>query len=89
MQGTESIKVPDGKLVEVTLTYDSEIESVTITGDFFLEPPGARADLERALEGQPADASRHDLEAAIESVDATLIGFSTADLAAVTTEALQ
>jgi len=89
MDGTGSVKVPDGKLVRVHATYDDRIESVRITGDFFLEPPEALADLEAALEGQPADASEDELRAAVEGVDAQLIGFDAVDLAAATVEAVR
>jgi hypothetical protein len=89
MEATGSVKVPDGKLVRVTATYEETIEAVRITGDFFLEPPEARADLEAAIEGLSADASEEDIAAAVETVDAALIGFGPADLAAATREALE
>jgi lipoate-protein ligase A len=89
MDGTASTKVPDGKLVTVAVTYGDRIESVTITGDFFLEPPEARSDLEAAIEGHPTDVSRERLHTAIEDVDAQLIGFGVADLADITLEALE
>ena len=89
MKGTASVNVPDGKLLRVTVTYGEDIESVTLTGDFFLEPPEARRDLEAALEGKPADASKADLEEAIEAVDAELIGFAPSDLAEATVEAIR
>lgn len=89
MQATESVKVPDGKLVQVDVTYGDDIEDVAITGDFFLQPPEALADLEAAIEGQPADVDAENLAERIAAVDADLIGFSASDLAEVTVEALQ
>lgn len=89
MQATESVKVPDGKLVRVAVTYEETIEDVAITGDFFLEPPEALADLEAAIEGHPASVSATELESAIAEVDADLIGFDAGDLASVTVEALE
>lgn len=89
MDGTGSVKVPDGKLVRVAATYDETIESVTITGDFFLEPPAAREDLEVAIEGHPTDVPEAELVSAIEAVEADLIGFDAGDLAAATMEAIQ
>lgn len=80
--------MPDGKLVEVTLTGTERIESARVTGDFFLEPPEARADLEAAIEGHPVDADRETLVEAIEAVDAQLIGFDPGDLADATLEAI-
>ncbi len=89
MQATESVKVPDGKLVQVTVTADDRIEAVQITGDFFLQPPEALEDLEATIEGRPADVDADTLTAAIEDVDADLIGFEAADLAGITVEALR
>lgn len=89
MEATGSVKVPDGKLVQVTASYDETIESVTITGDFFLEPPAARETLEAAIEGFDRDVTREELVDAIEAVDADLIGFSAEDLATATREALE
>ncbi len=89
MQATESVKVPDGKLVRVTVTADETIEDVEITGDFFLEPPEALADLEAAIVGHSVDVSAGTLESAIASVEADLIGFDAADLAGVTVEAIR
>lgn len=88
MEHTESVKVPNGKLVRVAATYGDIIDSVTITGDFFLEPPEARADLEQAIEGRPTDVSNPELIDAIEAVDAQLIGFSAAHLAEAVQEAI-
>lgn len=89
MQATESVKVPDGKLVRVAVTYDDEIEAVEITGDFFLQPPEALADLEAAIEGHAADVEAATLVEAIQQVEAELIGFDAADLAQVTVEAME
>ena len=89
MQATESVKVPDGKLVRVAVTFEDTIEDVAITGDFFLEPPEALSDLEAAIEGQSTDVTEAELKRAIEAVEAELIGFDAADLAAVTVEALR
>lgn len=51
-------KVPGGKLVVADLEVrDGRLAQVQITGDFFLEPPEALADIRAALEGLPADAS--------------------------------
>jgi len=88
MTRSGSVKVPDGKLVEVTLTGDECIESARVTGDFFLEPPEARAELEAALEGKPLDVDRETLVEAIEAVDAQFIGFDADHLVEATMEAM-
>ena len=89
MDETGSVKVPDGKLVRVTASFEDTIETVRITGDFFLEPPDAREDLEAAIEGHPVDVSEGELIEAIERVDAQLIGFAPSDLAEATLEAIR
>ena len=88
MQATESVKVPDGKLVRVAVTYEDTIEDVAITGDFFLQPPEALGDLEAAIEGHPTDVTVEDLVEAIRAVDAQCIGFDAEDLARTTVEAM-
>lgn len=89
MQSSASVKPPDGKLVNVTVTYEERIQDLTLTGDFFLEPPEARTELEQALIGTPIDAPSQELLDAIEGVDATLIGFDAEDLVSAVQEALQ
>jgi lipoate-protein ligase A len=82
MHGTASRKVPNGKLIRVAVDYGDTYESVTITGDFFIEPPEALEALAVAVEGHPVDANHAELVTAIRGVDAQLIGFDADDLAA-------
>ncbi|SDD54162.1 hypothetical protein [Natrinema hispanicum] len=89
MHDSATLKVPNGKLLEVEVTYDDRVTNVNVTGDFFLEPPESHAALEAALEGHPTDVSRATLIEAIQGVDATLIGFDAEHLAAATLEAIQ
>jgi len=90
MHETASIKPPNGKLVRVRVEYDDhKITAARITGDFFLEPTDALADLEAALVGHSTDVDTETLVAAIETVDADLIGFDATDLATATQEALE
>lgn len=88
MEGTATHKVSDGKLVEVRVTYDEEFEDVSIRGDFFLEPPSALEKLEAAVEGLPTDSDRARLVAAIQTVEAQLIGFDANALATALMEAV-
>jgi lipoate-protein ligase A len=45
-------KTPSGKLVVVDFGVEGgRISNVVVSGDFFLEPPEALADIVRALEG--------------------------------------
>ena len=80
MEGTASRKVPDGKLVSVRVTYDERITDCVVRGDFFLEPPEALNDIERAVEGLPTGASVDRVAAAVAAVDATLVGFDATDV---------
>lgn len=90
MHETASIKPPNGKLVRVRIEYDDqEITGAQITGDFFLEPTDALEELEAALVGHPTDVDAETLVAAVEAVDAELIGFGATDLATATREALE
>ncbi|MFO7834205.1 MAG: hypothetical protein R6V31_09170 [Halohasta sp.] len=88
MHNSATINVPDGKLLEVAVTYDDRITELRLTGDFFLEPPESRAALEAAIEGQPVDVDHKTLVTAIEAVDARLIGFDASHLADATLETL-
>lgn len=89
MHGSASVKPPNGKFLNVQLDYDTRIESARLTGDFFLQPPEARTELEAAIVGHPRDVDRDTLIEAIDTVDATLIGFDADDLATATLDALE
>ena len=89
MHNSATVNVPDGKLLEVGLSYDDRITDVRLTGDFFLEPPESRTALEAAIEGQPIDVAHETLVEAIDAVDARLIGFDAGHLADATLEALE
>lgn len=63
---------------------DGRLTAVTITGDFFLEPETALADMVDGLVGAPADASEAELAERMDRQlpeGAALIGFSTASVA--------
>jgi len=89
MHNSATVNVPDGKLLEVTVSYDDRITDLRLTGDFFLEPPESRRALEAAIEGHPVDVDRETLVEAIEAVDARLIGFDAEHLADAVLEALE
>lgn len=74
-----SIKVSDGKLVQVEAEFEDVFTDVSITGDFFVEPPEALQDIEEAVIGTEADEVEEVVEA-IEDVEADLIGFSPEDV---------
>ncbi|MFH8788226.1 lipoate--protein ligase family protein [Streptomyces roseoverticillatus] len=65
-------KVPGGKLVVVDLDVESAaqgevLHGVRVAGDFFLEPDEALLDINRALEGAPADLTAPQLAARIDA----------------------
>jgi lipoate-protein ligase A len=50
MNVKKAYKVPDGKLVKISMDLDNEIiKSVKITGDFFIHPEDSLEDLEKDL----------------------------------------
>ena len=59
-------KMPGGKLVVVDLAIDQGLLlEVAISGDFFLEPDTALADINAALDGQPITATSAELAAMV------------------------
>lgn len=53
---TGSVKSKEGKLVRVSVYYaPNGVDSVMITGDFFMEPPEALYDLMRFLKGSTVE----------------------------------
>jgi hypothetical protein len=85
-------KVPGGKLVVADVTVaDGRLTTVRISGDFFLEPPEVLNDIDRALEGMPADASETMFSQAIDSLlpaNTRMFGFSSTAVAIAVTRAL-
>ena len=82
-------KVPGGKLVVVDLdVVDGQLRNVQLSGDFFLEPDTALAQMNAALNGLPAVSSREKIIAAINAAlgdDVLMYGFS-ADAVAETVQ---
>ncbi len=89
MKGSASVKVENGKLVSVEVDYSDSIKSVSITGDFFLEPPEALEEIENSLEGVDVDASESDIVAVLNHVEAEPIGFDWEDVATAVSEAVE
>ena len=85
-------KVVGGKLVVVDLDVrDGKLADVSLSGDFFLEPDDALADINAALEGLPAEATGADIAAAVRAnlpADAVLFGFSPEAVATTVRRAL-
>jgi len=85
-------KVPGGKLVAVDLqTADGRISVAAVSGDFFLEPDEALADIDAALIGMSVDAGVEQLTHAVLGSlrpDAQLFGFSAEAVAIAVRRAL-
>ncbi|WP_427017926.1 lipoate--protein ligase family protein [Pseudarthrobacter sp. P1] len=85
-------KVHGGKLVVADLAVDAgRLARVSISGDFFLEPDEALADINAALEGQPSDTPAAALAEAIEAAlrpGVVLFGFSAQAVAIAVRRAL-
>ena len=90
--GHGEYKVPGGKLVVIDLEVtDGRLSNVMLSGDFFLEPPEALADITGALEGLPADSEPEVLATRIQEnlpAGAALIGFSAEAVAIAVERAL-
>ncbi|MGI9050226.1 MAG: biotin--protein ligase [Rubrobacteraceae bacterium] len=73
-------KTPRGKLVVADFEVeDGCLTRVTVSGDFFLEPPEALADMNAALDGAPRDLPEEDIAALIRDALAPgveMVGFS-------------
>ncbi|MCC6147326.1 MAG: hypothetical protein IT308_07125 [Anaerolineaceae bacterium] len=93
-QGKAIKKIPGGKLVRVDASHSpGRIESVKITGDFFLDPADLIVEIEDSLRGaklplEKAQAAAQ-LQSLLDAQSATLIGFAPADLVDILEEALQ
>lgn len=73
-------KVPGGKLVVVDCELeDGVVRRAQVSGDFFLEPAEALAEISQALDGIPADLDEQAIADRIHAVlsnDVEMVGFS-------------
>ena len=85
-------KVPGGKLVVADLdVLDGRVHDVQISGDFFLEPDTALAQINTALDGLASTFSREQITAAIDAAlgeDVLMYGLSAEAVAEVVRRAL-
>lgn len=89
MKGEASIKVDNGKLVNVKLEYGDRIEEISITGDFFVQPVDAVEQMEEALQGVPVEESVIELEDRLDQIEADLVGFERSHVAEAVKQATQ
>jgi lipoate-protein ligase A len=92
LRGECEKKIEGGKLVRVRIDFDRTINSIEITGDFFLHPEEALKDVEAALLG--LDIS--DLEKATDKIKDVMdekgiqvIGFSPHDITNIIKEVVR
>jgi hypothetical protein len=85
-------KTPSGKLVVVDFGVENGgLSDVVVSGDFFLEPPEALADIVRALEGTRADLGEEGFAGRIREAlgeDVEMVGFSPEAIARATVRGL-
>jgi len=84
MHNTITRKVPNGKLVRIKIDFDKEIESVQITGDFFMHPEHVVEEFEKILTGLPCTSSQNEMQKALDGI----VNEYGAELIGVTTEAI-
>jgi lipoate-protein ligase A len=85
-------KTPAGKLVVVDFgVEDDRLSNVVVSGDFFIEPPAALADIVRALEGARAELGEEELAGRIRGTlgeGVEMVGFSPEAIARATVRGL-
>lgn len=92
MNGKSIKKVPNGKLVKVSVSFSDLIESIQISGDFFLYPESCIASIEQRLSGIPSNPKIEEVQEIIDQVlreqNAEFLGLTAKDLAEAVVEAL-
>jgi len=90
--GTATLKVIGGKLIRVDVIFEDKLESVKLTGDFFLHPEDILEEIVKIMEGVKIPFKRDELEQNIGNVliknNAQLIGASAADIVTCLEEAI-
>lgn len=86
-------KMPGGKLVVIDLDLQGgRLANVQLSGDFFLEPDHALDSINRALDGQSADATEVELARVVASAlhhEVMMYGISPEAIAVAVRRALQ
>ncbi len=86
-------KIPQGKLVRISLDFDTTIlQNIKICGDFFIHPEETIEEMERALYHLPVESTeeriKHLLDHAVHAKNAQLIGIDTQSVARLIHEAI-
>lgn len=93
MNGKAEKKVSGGKLIKVQLEAGEKIETMKITGDFFLHPEEKITKIEKKIIGMPSETSTEKIEQAIEQTlkkhKIQVLGATAKDFAGTITEAIK
>ncbi len=86
-------KIPNGKLVRISLEYDTTIlQKIKICGDFFVHPEETIEEMEKVLRHLPVEAGeiriKQKLDEVAHSKNAQLIGIDTQTVASLIHEAI-
>jgi lipoate-protein ligase A len=71
MNGGSRYKVPQGKLLEMRIDYDSKIRKVEMLGDFFLYPEESITEIEKAIVGIGVDESEEKIAERIRRLESS------------------
>ena len=92
MNGISTEKVSGGKLLRIKVSFDSKIEFISITGDFFAHPENVIENIEKSLVGINADSTENDIGLVVKKVlddnNAELIGIDIESIARNTVKAI-
>lgn len=92
MNKTITRKIPGGKLVHLEVSFDKQVDSVKITGDFFLHPEETMDAIIQGFRNLPLPVDQaglsRELNRIMEQYQAQLIGVSIQDLVSMLEEAV-
>lgn len=92
-QGKAIRKVPGGKLIRIDILYADRIQTVKITGDFFLHPEDTLPEIEHILSSAELPLQKEILVREVRDTlrlfDAVLVGVSPEDIVDVLDEAVR
>lgn len=92
MRSVSKYKVPGGKMVEIRIEFNGEIENIEILGDFFIHPEESIQKIEESLFGLDIKEDEESITKIIENVVASnkieMVGVTPEGIAHATVMAL-
>jgi hypothetical protein len=83
MKKNIAYKVPEGKLLRIEAQVDDfTIQTIKITGDFFVHPESDLLKIEKALQGKQISQVKQVVDGFAKANQIQIIGFTSADLQA-------